>query len=147
MSLAPAAWQSTSCALSCSRSGSLAGHRVRSSRRGEAAFLELLPVPLRYTYPKREAGGPSPIGVKLASYGIADIRLSFASGVGEASMRVGGGLQEVMESDAADDGDQQHTSGDVPHAPERRGISSVEQVLRGRRPGNPGRGRRTTRPG
>jgi hypothetical protein len=49
MSLAPAAWQSTSCALSCSRSGSLAGHRVRSSRRGEAAFLELLPVPLRYT--------------------------------------------------------------------------------------------------
>jgi hypothetical protein len=62
-------------------------------------------------------------------------------------MHVGGGLQEVMESDAADDGDQQHTSGDVPHAPERRGISSVEQVLRGRRPGNPGRGRRTTRPG
>src|SRR3954466_8627264 len=49
MSLAPAAWQSTSCALSCSRSGSLVGHRVRSSRRGEAAFLELLPVPLRYT--------------------------------------------------------------------------------------------------
>jgi hypothetical protein len=93
------------------------------------------------------AGGPIPIGVKLASYGIADIRLSFASGMGEASMHVGGGLQEVMESDAADDGDQQHTSGDVPHAPERRGISSVEQVLRGRRPGNPGRGRRTTRPG
>lgn len=89
----------------------------------------------------------TPIGVKLASYGIADIRLSFASGMGEASMHVGGGLQEVMESDAADDGDQQHTSGDVPHAPERRGISSVEQVLRGRRPGNPGRGRRTTRPG
>jgi len=92
-------------------------------------------------------GGVWGIGVKLASYGIADIRLSFASGMGEASMHVGGGLQEVMESDAADDGDQQHTSGDVPHAPERRGISSVEQVLRGRRPGNPGRGRRTTRPG
>src|SRR3954463_16249871 len=92
-------------------------------------------------------GGLPPIGVKIASYGIADIRLSFASGMGEASMHVGGGLQEVMESDAADDGDQQHTSGDVPHAPERRGISSVEQVLRGRRPGNPGRGRRTTRPG
>src|SRR3954453_6634126 len=92
-------------------------------------------------------GGGYPIGVKLASYGIADIRLSFASGMGEASMHVGGGLQEVMESDAADDGDQQHTSGNVPHAPERRGISSVEQVLRGRRPGNPGRGRRTTRPG
>src|SRR3954466_8168309 len=53
MSLAPAAWQSTSCALSCSRSGSLAGHRVRSSRRGEADFLELLPVPLRYTLPIR----------------------------------------------------------------------------------------------
>src|SRR5215212_960389 len=49
MSLAPAAWQSTSCALSCSRSGSLAGHRVRSSRRGEPAVLELLPVPLGYT--------------------------------------------------------------------------------------------------
>src|SRR3954452_17895093 len=95
----------------------------------------------------RSGGGLNPIGVKLASYGIADIRLSFASGMGEASMHVGGGLQEVMESDAADDGDQQHTSGDVPHAPERRGISSVEQVLRGRRPGNPGRGRRTTRPG
>src|SRR4051794_20447685 len=95
-----------------------------------------------------EAGrGQGLIGVKLASYGIADIRLPFASGMGEASMHVGGGLQEVMESDAADDGDQQHTSGDVPHAPERRGISSVEQVLRGRRPGNPGRGRRTTRPG
>src|SRR5215208_1266498 len=92
-------------------------------------------------------GGGAPIGVKLASYGIADIRLSFASGMGEASMHVGGGLQEVMESDAAEDGDQQDTSGDVPHAPERRGISSVEQVLRGRRPGNPGRGRRTTRPG
>src|SRR3954470_22392723 len=68
--------------------------------------------------------GACHIGVKLASYGIADIRLSFASGMGEASMHVGGGLQEVMESDAADDGDQQHTSGDVPHAPERRGISS-----------------------
>src|SRR5215218_943460 len=94
-----------------------------------------------------KGAGGRPIGVKLASYGIADIRLSFASGMGEASMHVGGGLQEVMESDAADDGDQQHTSGDVPHAPERRGISSVEQVLRGRRPGNPGRGRRTTRPG
>src|SRR3954454_9749210 len=49
--------------------------------------------------------GGSPIGVKLASYGIAGIRLSVASGMGEASMPVGGGLQEVMESDAADDGD------------------------------------------
>jgi len=40
----------------------------------------------------RSGGGMNPIGVKLASYGIADIRLSFASGVGEASMHVGGGL-------------------------------------------------------
>jgi len=60
-------------------------------------------------------------------------------------MHVGGGLQEVIESDAADDGDEQHTSGDVPHAPERRGVDSVEQVLRGKKPGLPGRGRRTTR--
>ena len=99
------------------------------------------------TLAMHDTTGNLPIGLKLASYGIADIRLSFASGVGEASMHVGGGLQEAMESDAPDNGDQQHTSGDVPHAPERRGISSVEQVLRGRRPGNPGRGRRTTRPG
>src|SRR3954463_3340051 len=89
----------------------------------------------------------APIGVKLASYGIADIRLSFASGMGAASMHVGGGLQEGIGGAAAADGVQPHTSGDVPHAPERRGISSAEQVLRGRRPGNPGRGRRTTRPG
>ena len=61
-------------------------------------------------------------------------------------MHVGSGLQEVIESDAADDGDEQHPSGDIPHAPERRGVDSVEQVLRGKQPGLPGRGRRTTRP-
>jgi len=87
----------------------------------------------------------APVGVKLAAHRIADIQLSFASRMGEAAVHVGSGLQEVIESDAADDGDQQHTSGDVPHAPERRGVNSVEQVLRGRKPGNPGRGRRTTR--
>ena len=95
----------------------------------------------------QQLGGESPIGVKLAAHWVADIRLSFASGMGEAAMHVGSGLQEVIESDAADDGDEQHTSGDVPHAPERRGVDSVEQVLRGKKPGIPGRGRRTTRPG
>jgi len=93
-----------------------------------------------------ESGGAL-TGVKLAAHRIVDIRLSFASGMGEAAMHVGGGLQEVIESDAADDGDEQHPSGDVPHAPERRGVDSVEQVLRGRKPGIPGRGRRTTRLG
>jgi len=93
-----------------------------------------------------ESGG-DPIGVKLAAHRIADVRLSFASGMGEAAMHVGSGLQEVIESDAADDGDEQHPSGDVPHAPERGGVDSVEQVLRGKKPGIPGRGRRTTRPG
>jgi len=91
--------------------------------------------------------GQMHIGVKLAAHRIVDIRLSFASGMAEAAMHVGGGLQEVIESDAADDGDEQHTSGDVPHAPERRGVDSVEQVLRGKKPGIPGRGRRTTRLG
>ena len=62
--------------------------------------------------------GQHPIGVKLAAHRIADIRLSFASGMGEAAMHVGSGLQEVIGSDAADDGDEHHPSGDVPHAPE-----------------------------
>jgi len=37
-------------------------------------------------------GGAFSIGVKLAAHRITDIRLSFASGMGEAAMHVGSGL-------------------------------------------------------
>jgi len=92
-------------------------------------------------------GGVIPIGVKLATQRIADMGFSFSSGMGEAAMHIGGCLQEIIESDAADDGDQHHAPGDIPHAPERRRVGSVEQVLRGKMPGIPGRGRRTARRG
>jgi hypothetical protein len=72
---------------------------------------------------------------------------TFSSGVGEAAMDVGGSLREIIESDVADDGDEQHTPGDVAHTPERRGVSGIEQSLRGKVPGTPGRGRRTPKPG
>jgi Transposase IS66 family len=95
----------------------------------------------------RSRGLPGPIGVKLAPHRIADMRFSFSSGVSEAAMHVGGSVPKIIESDAAKNCDEQHTPGDVPHAPERRGVSSVEQVLRGKMPGSPGRSRRTARPG
>jgi hypothetical protein len=88
-----------------------------------------------------------PIGVKLATHRIAEVRFSFSSGMGEATMHVGACVQEIVESDAADDGDEQDPPRDVPHPPERRDVGGVAKVLRGKRPGNPGSNRRTKGPG
>jgi hypothetical protein len=56
----------------------------------------------------------------------------------ESAMDVGAGVQQIIESKAAEHGDQQDAPGDVPHPPERWEVSGVEQLLRGKIPGIPG---------
>jgi hypothetical protein len=67
-----------------------------------------------------------------------EMRSSLSSGMGEASMYVGSGPQEILRDKTAEDGEPHQPQGGVPDAPQRGDISSVEQVLRGKIPGIPG---------
>jgi hypothetical protein len=58
--------------------------------------------------------------------------------MGEPAVDVGSGVHEVIECEVADDSEQQHAPGDVPHPPERGDVGGIEQVFRGKSPGTPG---------
>jgi hypothetical protein len=66
------------------------------------------------------------------------MRFSSSSGVCEAAVDVSVGAEKVIGSEIADDADEQQAKGNVPHAPKRRDVSGVEQLLRGKIPGTPG---------
>ena len=82
--------------------------------------------------------GQSPIGVNLLTDWVADVGFSFSPGMSETSVHIGAGSQESIESEAADDREQQHAAIEVPHPPQRRHVGGIEQVLRGKIPGTPG---------
>src|SRR5882762_5141126 len=90
--------------------------------------------------------GRCPIRVKLVSQGVAYVGLTLSSGVGQATMDVAAGVEEGAEWDGADDGGDEPPRDHGVSAPERRNVGLVDEVLRGKRPGNPGLGRRTTGP-
>src|SRR5204863_5522977 len=90
--------------------------------------------------------GFRPIRVKLVSQGVAYLRLALSSGVGQSAMNVVIGVEQDVEWDGADDEADEAPRDHRVSAPERRDIGLVDEVLRGKYPGNPGLGRRTTGP-
>jgi hypothetical protein len=64
-----------------------------------------------------ERRGLSPIGVKLALEGIADLGSSLASGVCEPAMDVSVGAKKVVQAASAGNRVEQQTQGGAPHAP------------------------------
>ena len=50
----------------------------------------------------------------------------------------GVGRGEGVERERAEDDGQQHEQNDLLHGPQGRDVGGVEQVLRGKIPGNPG---------
>ena len=90
--------------------------------------------------------GHLPIRVKLVSQGVAYLRLTFSSGVGQAAMNVVMRVEQDVERDGADDNADEAPRDHGVSAPKRRNIGLVDEVLRGKYPGNPGSGRRTTGP-
>ena len=123
-------------------------------RRYQQSFGERLPVALIVTSQFcRKAfcsslakPGRCPIRVKLVSQGVAYLRLALSSGVGQAAMNVVIGVEQDVERDGADDDADEASRDHGVSAPERRDVGLVEEVLRGKYPGNPGLGRRTTGP-
>ena len=90
---------------------------------------------LRVNAPK---GRFPPIRVKLVPHRVADVRSSSSSGMGEAAIHVGIGVQQSVKRERADDRANQPSQGCMLHAPERREVGLVKQVLRGKSPGIPG---------
>ena len=87
-----------------------------------------------YCLPGRAGGSP----IILAAKGIADVGSSLSSGVCESAMDVCVREKEVIKAKSADDRVEQQTQGGVPYPPERRQVSGVEHLLRGKTPGTPG---------
>jgi hypothetical protein len=53
-------------------------------------------------------------------------------------MHVGAGPQQIIGGNAAENREQQHAQGDVPHPPKGGDVGGIAQVLRGKIPGIPG---------
>ena len=98
------------------------------------------------THDPSAPAGHLPIRVKLVSPRVAYLRLTFSPGVGEASMDVVIGVEQGAECDGTDDGVDDPPRDHGVSAPERRDVGLVDEVLRGKFPGTPGLGRRTTGP-
>ena len=66
------------------------------------------------------------------------MRLSFPWGVGEVAMNRRSGYDEFSDRQWAENHGEQHQQRHLLHCPERWEVVCVEQVLRGKIPGNPG---------
>ena len=92
------------------------------------------------------SAGHLPIRVKLSSQGVAYLRFALSSGVCQPARNVVIGVEQEVEWDGADDEADEASRDHGVSAPERRNIGLVDEILRGKYPGTPGLGRRTTGP-
>src|ERR1019366_4081046 len=83
-------------------------------------------------------GGGPPIRVKLAPHRVADVRSSLSPGMSEPAVHVWIGVQQCIKCEWPDYRADKPSQGDVLHAPKRRDIGLIKQVLRGKIPGIPG---------